>query len=234
MRIAKVSICGFTPTDANIGGCGTGRTEAKRRWLGVYPKIGLKDAREAAAAARKMLDQGIDPAVRRKLDKMAEAKLAENTFQVIAEEWLAKVAREGRAEGTMIRARRLVRKAFPLLGSRPIAEIEAPELLAVLRKVEAKGRYETAKRLRATCGQVFRYAIATGRAGRDPSADLRGALIAPTPRHRAAITKPEDIGALMRVIEGYDGQPETRLALRLLALTFVRPGELRFAEWVEF
>jgi integrase len=122
---------------------------------------------------------------------------------------------------------------YPSIGERRVAEITAPELLSVLRKVEARGRYETARRLRSTCGMVFRYAIATGRAERDPSADLRGALTAPKVSHRSAIVDPMGIGALLRAIDDFDGQPTTRIALRLAPLVFVRPGELRHAEWVE-
>ena len=124
--------------------------------------------------------------------------------------------------------------AYPAIGERPIAEITAPEVLAVLRKVEAGGRYETARRLRSMCGAVFRYAIAIGRAQRDPSVDLRGALTAPKVIHRAATVDPAGIGALLRAIEDYDGLPLTKAALKLAPLVFVRPGELRKAEWDEF
>ena len=124
--------------------------------------------------------------------------------------------------------------AYPAIGDRPIAEITAPELLSVLRKAEAGGRFETARRLRSTCGMVFRYAIATGRGERDPSVDLRGALTAPKVTHRPAIVDPADIGALLRAVEDYDGLPLTKAALKLAPLVFVRPGELRRAEWAEF
>jgi len=124
--------------------------------------------------------------------------------------------------------------AYDVIGDRPIAKITAPELLAILRKIEARGTYETARRLRSTCGMVLRYAIATGRAERDPSIDLRGALTAPQVKHRATIVEPTAIGALLRAIDGFDGQPTTRAALRLAPLVFVRPGELRYAEWKEF
>ena len=124
--------------------------------------------------------------------------------------------------------------ARPGIGSRPIAEISAPEILAVLRPIEARGRHETAKKLRGAIGQVFRFAVATGRAERDPTGALQGALAAPVVNHRAAIIEPKAFGALLRAIDGYDGAPETRAALELLALTFVRPGELRAAEWADF
>jgi integrase len=147
---------------------------------------------------------------------------------------LVKLEREGRAAVTLAKKRWLLDFAYPAIGQRPVAEITAPELLAVFRKVEARGRYETARRLRSTCGMVFRYAIATGRAERDPSVDLRGALTAPKVIHRAAIVDPVGIGALLRAIEDYDGLPLTKAALKLAPLVFVRPGELRKAEWAEF
>ena len=135
---------------------------------------------------------------------------------------------------TLAKKRWLLDFAYPAIGERPVAEITAPELLAVLRKIESRGRYETARRLRSTCGMVFRFAIATGRAERDPSVDLRGALTAPKVVHRAAIVDPAGIGALLRAIEDYDGLPLTKAALLLAPLVFVRPGELRKAEWAEF
>src|SRR4029077_8879284 len=145
------------------------------------------------------------------------------TFKAIADELLAKHAREGRARRTLDKTTWLLGLGTPGIGDRPIQEITAPELLTVLRKVEAKGRYESARRLRSTCGMVFRYAIATGRADRDPSADLRGALTAPKAIHRAAIVDPGGIGALLRAIEDYVGLPLTKAALKLAPLVFVRP-----------
>jgi integrase len=153
---------------------------------------------------------------------------------LVAEELLDKMQREGRAPRTLIKTRWLLAFAYPAIGGRPIAKVSALELLDVLRKIEARGNYETARRLRSTSGMVFRYAIATGRAERDPSIDLRGALTAPTVTHRATILEPVAIGALLRAIEGFDGQPTTRAALRLAPMVFVRPGELRYAEWKEF
>ena len=146
---------------------------------------------------------------------------------------MGKLEKEGRAPQTLNKLRWLLSFANPSIGERRVAEITAPELLSVLRKVEARGRYETARRLRSTCGMVFRYAVATGRAERDPSADLRGALTSPKTNHRSAIIHPTAIGALLRAIEGFDGQPATKAALRLAPLVFVRPGELRHAEWAE-
>ena len=200
--------------------------------IGVYPAVTLKHARVKRDDARRLLADNIDPAMQRRLEKLTAA--SGNTFRAISEEVLVKLEREGRADVTLAKKRWLLHFAYPAFGDRPIAEITAPEVLAVLRKVEARGRYETARRLRSTCGIVFRYAIATGRADRDPSLDLRGALTAPKVVHRAAIVDPAEIGALLRAIDDYDGLPLTKAALKLAPLVFVRPGELRKAEWAEF
>ena len=142
--------------------------------------------------------------------------------------------REGRAEATLTKTRWLLEFAFKAIGDRPVAKISAHELLNLLRKIESRGTYETARRLRSTCGMVFRYAIATDRAERDPSVDLRGALTTPKVKHRSTILEPKAIGGLMRAIDGYDGKPIIKAALRLASVLFVRPGELRHAEWNEF
>jgi len=197
--------------------------------LGSYPTISLAEARQQRDEARKLLATGNDPALKRKLDKQHQAV----TFRLIAEELVEKMRREGRAEATLTKTKWLLTFAYPFIGSRPIREISAPEVLALLRSIEKRGRYETARRARSTCGMVFRFAIATARADRDPTADLRGALTAPKAKHRAAITDPTSIGALLRAIEGYQSQAITRLALKLAPLTMVRPGELRRAEWDE-
>src|SRR5262249_6531283 len=157
---------------------------------------------------------GIDPAVQRKLDKIAAAETRKHTFRVVVEEWIEKLAREGKAPATPEKIKWLIGLACADIGDRPVAEIAAPEVLHALRRVEARGRYETARRLRSTCGQVFRYAISTSRAVRDPSADLRGALTAPKVKHRAAIIEPAAIGAMLRAIDGYDGYPVVTAALR--------------------
>ena len=200
--------------------------------IGVYPTVTLKHAREKRDEAKRLLADNIDPSMQRRLEKLTAA--SGNTFRAVAEELLMKLEREGRADVTLAKKRWLLDFAYPAIGERPVAEITAPEVLAVLRKVETRGRYETAGRLRSTCGMVFRYAIATGRAERDPSVDLRGALTAPKVIHRAAIVDPAGIGALLRVIDDYDGLPLTKAALKLAPLVFVRPGELRKAEWAEF
>jgi integrase len=202
--------------------------------FGVYPDVGLADARDKRDAARKVVAAGRDPAAEKKLLEAERRARQQETFAVIANEWLERMEKEGRSEATLSKLRWLVGFARPSLGDRPIAEITAPELLVALRKVEARGRYETANRLRSTLGTVFRYAIATGRAQRDVAFDLKGALITPKVRHHAAITDPKEVGALLRAIDGYEGQPAVRLALRLLPHVFVRPGELRLAGWKEF
>jgi integrase len=198
--------------------------------IGSYPTVTLREAREKREEAKRLLANDIDPSLQRRIEKQATA----NTFKEVAEELLAKLAKEGRADVTLAKKRWLLGLAYPAIASLPIAKISAPELLAVLRKIEARGTYETAGRLRSTCGMVFRYAIATGRAERDPSVDLRGALTAPKVNHRAAIVEPKAIGALLRAIDGYDGLLTTKAALQLAPLVFVRPGELRRAEWAEF
>jgi integrase len=208
------------------------RFEGKQKAMafGPYPDVSLGEARRGRDEARKLRAQGIDPAARRKADKQAK----EDTFRAVAEELIAKAEREGRAPATLIKMRWLLSFSYQAFGDRPVSEITARELLALLRTIEGRGRYQTAQRLRGECGKVFRYAIATGRAERDPSADLRGALTARPVNHRASIVDPKAIGALLRAIDGFDGQPTTRAGLRLAPYVFVRPGELRHAEWVEF
>lgn len=201
--------------------------------FGVWPDTGLADARAQRDAARKLLARGGDPGEQIKLDRIAATVAAANSFQAIAEEWLAKAERENRSAVTMKKLRWLTTFLNGSIGKRPIASISAQELLVVLRKMESKGRYETAKRLRSTCSQIFRYAIATARADRDVAADLRGALIAPQPVHRPAITDPKGVGGLLRAIEAFEGHVNTKVALRLLPHVFVRPGELRHAEWAD-
>jgi integrase len=202
--------------------------------LGIYPAVSLKDARERRDAAKRLLASGIDPGQQKKTDRITKANTEASTFDAIAAELLDKKLREEKSERTIEKARWLLSLASPTLGPRPIGEITAPDILAVLRIAENRGRLESAKRLRETIGQVFRYAIATGRAEADPTAALRGAIASPNTQHRAAITEPKAFGGLLRAMATYDGAPETCAALELLALTFVRPGELRAAEWKEF
>ncbi len=202
--------------------------------IGVYPAIGLKDAREARETAKRLMADGLDPALTKKQAKAAKVAASGNTFAALAEEFLAKKRREGKAENTLGKLDWLLGLAMEELGPRPIAEITSPEVLVVLRRIEARGQLETAGRLRANIGGVFRYAIATGKAENDPTFALRGALTVPKTKHRAAIVEPVAFGALLRSIQDYEGTPEVRAALKLMALTFVRPGELRNALWSEF
>ncbi len=212
------------------------RYEGKQKKLaiGVYPEVSLAEARKRREAARALLREGRDPMVERRVEKLARAIAAGNTFAAIADELLAKMTREGRAQATLEKTKWLFDFARPLIGDRPIAEISAAEVLTVLRKVEARGRLETARRLRSTIGSVFRYAIATARADNDPTFALRGALTTPKVKPRAAVTDPKAVGALLRSVWAYDGQPATKAALQLMAYLFPRPGELRLAEWPEF
>lgn len=159
--------------------------------FGVWPDTGLAEAREQRDAARKVLARSNDPAEHIKLERIATTVAASNSFKAVADEWLEKSEREGRAETTMKKLRWLLSFTNESIGNRPIASISAHELLLMLRKMESKGRYETAKALRTVCSQIFRYAIATARAERDVATDLRGALIAPKVVHRAAITTPK-------------------------------------------
>jgi integrase len=202
--------------------------------IGVYPATGLREARDAREEAKRLLAAGQDPSLAKRLAKAARATASANTFEAIARKLLGKKRREAKAEGTLRQLEWRLSLARPVIGARPIAAITAPEILGVLRSVESRGRHETARRLRATIGEVFRYAVATGRADTDPTGALKGALTAPIVQHRAAIIEPKAFGGVLRAIEIYEGAPETRAALELLALTFVRPGELRAAEWTEF
>jgi integrase len=197
--------------------------------LGVYPDVSLKEARDKRDEARKLIAQGIDPSAQRKATRAAEAE----TFEAIAREWLAKFGPSWTPEHAERITRRFERNVFPWIGARPVREVTAPELLAVLRRIEERGALDTAHRAHQNCGQVFRYAVATGRAERDPSADLRGALPPVNDKHHASITDPKAIGALLRAMEGYQGSFVVLCALRLAPLVFVRPGEMRGAEWAE-
>jgi integrase len=202
--------------------------------IGVYPTVSLQEAREARDRAKRLLAAGQDPTLTKRLARMSKIAASANTFGAIADELLEKKRREAKAERTTSKVEWLLNFARHDLGARPVAEITAPEILRVLRSVEVRGRLETAKRLRATIGQVFRLAVATGRADMDPTAALRGAIASPVVQHRAAIIEPKAFGGLLRAIATYEGAPETKAALELAAVTFVRPGELRAAEWSEF
>lgn len=201
--------------------------------LGTYPDVSLKEARNRRDQERKKLADRIDPAVNRMAAKLAWEGKQANSFEIVAREWLAKKASGWVASNTEKNTRGLEVNIFPWLGERPITDITPPELLSVLRRAEARGAVDTAHRVLQLCGQVFRYAIATGRAERDPAADLRGALQTAKKRHYAAVTDPKAVGQLLRAIDGYHGSMIICCALRLAPLVFVRPGELRRAEWQE-
>ncbi len=201
--------------------------------IGRYPDVGLKDAREKRDQARKLIAAGANPAFEKKRAAVAASVGAANTFAAVAEELIAKRDREGLKDVTTGKTRWLLSLLAAEIGQRPVAEIEPYELLDVLKKVETSGRLETSKRLLAFASRVFRYAVATARANRNVAADLQGALVAPKVKHHAAIIDPIAVGALLRAIEDFDGQPVTMWALRLAPHVFARPGELRQAEWAE-
>jgi integrase len=201
--------------------------------LGAYPEIGRLAARQARADARALLAKGVDPFLARKAERDARSDSARNSFEAVAREWYGRFSPGWAPTYAAKVLGRLEKDVFPWLGRRPIAEIEAPELLETLRRIESRGAVETTRRQRQIIGQIFRYAIATARAKRDPAADLRGAFAPPAKRHFATLIEPARIGELMRAIHGYQGHFTTCAALRLAPLVFVRPGELRLAEWSE-
>jgi integrase len=198
--------------------------------LGAYPDVTLKRARDRREAARKLIADAVDPSVQRKAERAALAQC----FQGVADEWLELQRKSLAPETISILRARLNSGLYPYLGSRPIAAITAQEVLVSLKRIEARGRHETAHRVRALAGRVFRYAVATGRAQHDVAADLKDALAPVKSKNFASVTDPTRVGGLMRAIHGYSGQPITALALKLAPLVFVRPGELRAAEWSEF
>jgi len=211
------------------------RYAGKRKTLsmGTYPDTGLRDARDKREAARKLLAAGVDPGEQRKAVKAAGEERDANSFAVIAEEWLARQAAR-MAPATLEKAQWTFNDLVnPWIGNRPVTEIDAPEMLKLLRRIEERGAHETAHRTKQRCSQIFRYAIATGRAQNDPTAALRGALAPVVSTSRAAITDPLKMGELLRAIDGYTGSFVVRCAMKLSPLVFVRPGELRQAEWTE-
>jgi integrase len=202
--------------------------------LGVYPNIGLKDARDKRDENRKLLANGVNPGDARKAEQAAKAEAGANSFEVIAREWYAKLSPKWVPAHAKRILRLLEKDVFPWIGKRPVGSVTAAELLSVIRRIEGREANETAHRALQNCGQVFRYAVATGRAERDPTGDLRGALAPVIETHHASITEPKAIGELLRAIDGYMGSAVTKSALQLAPLVFVRPGELRRAEWIEF
>lgn len=189
----------------------------------------MRAARDRRDEAKRKLQSGIDPSAHRKAEKIAEGE----TFEAVAREWFSKFSTNWAPSHSEKVIRRIELDLSPRIGARPIREITAPELLTCLRRIEERGALDTAHRARQNCGQVFRYAVATGRAGRDPSADLRGALPPVKAGHFASVTEPVKVAALLRAIDSYDGTLVTRTALRLAPLVFVRPGELRHVERTE-
>lgn len=208
------------------------RVDGREKLLsfGQYPDVPLRSARERRDEARRLIAARVDPSAKRKAERTATS----DTFEAIAREYLGLKSKSLSARTFAKKLRRFEAFAFPFIGKLPITSIAAPQLLAALRRIEEHGNHETAHRVRAECGEVFRYAVATGRAERDPTGDIRGALAPVVVRNHAAITEPVKIGQLLRAIDGYQGQPATEYALKLLPLVFVRPGELRAAEWSEF
>ncbi len=202
--------------------------------LGAWPAISLVMARALRDKARQQLAFQIDPAAHKRTAMQAARSERDNSFGIVADEWLEKIEREGRAAVTLDKVRWLLGIAKPTLGKLPISNVSALDVLAVLRSMEADGRYESARRMRSVISRVLRYAIATARADRDVAGDLRGALITPKVTHHAAITTAAGAGKLLRAIDGYSGRATTVFALRLSPHLFVRPGELRKAEWSEF
>jgi integrase len=201
--------------------------------IGTYPETSLAEARQRRDQASALLAKGVDPRETKKAQNVAGKQEAE-TFEIIAREWYDKFSPSWAPSHAKTTIRRLELFIFPWLGARPVKAVTAPELLSALRRIEAKGALETAHRVKQVCGQVFRYTIATGRAERDPSGDLRGAIPPASGKHMATITDPKEIAGLLRSIDDYRGSIVTRCALQLAPLVFVRPGELRQAEWSEF
>jgi integrase len=206
----------------------------KRLSFGVYPDVNLKNARFRRDEARKLLANGVDPSENRKAQKAARADRVANSFERVAREWFSKYSNVWAPTHANKIIQRLNTNIFPWIGGKPIAEVSAPELLNILRQIEGRGALDTAHRALQNCSQIFRYGIATGRCDRDPAIDLRGALPPARHEHFAAITEPTEVGELLRAIDGFRGTLVVQSALRLAPLLFVRPGELRKAQWRQF
>jgi integrase len=212
------------------------RFDGKEKLLsfGAYPDVPLVRAREKRDEARSLIADGVDPADNKRAQKAAKADRAANSFEIIAREWFE--ARKDKwapsHSGRLIK--RLQNDVFPWIGGRPIAEITAPEVLSVMKRIEGRGTLDTAHRVHQDCGQVFRYAVSTGRADRDPTGDLRGALPTAAGGHFASITDPDSVGELLRAVDGFKGTLIVQCALKLAPMLFVRPGELRQARWNNF
>ncbi len=205
----------------------------KRLAFGVYPDVTLSQARVKREEAKALLAEGVDPGHQKKLEKLAGTTAARNTFEVVTREWFDKFSPKWSPRYAQKMISRLEKDVFPWLGNRSIGEIEPPELFDVVKRIEDRGANETAHRVLQNCGQIFRYAIVTSRASRDPSTDLKGALSPVITTHFSAITKPDELAKLLLDIRGYQGHFVTRVALNILPYVFTRPGELRRAEWTE-
>lgn len=206
----------------------------KKLGLGRYPDVSLREARRRRDEARQIVAMGVDPSEQKRRDVLAAALNASNSFEAVGDEYLDKMGRDGREAVTINKSRWLLSLFAKALATRPIADITPAELLRALQMIEAKGHHETARRMRSLASRIFRYAVATSRATSDPTALLRGALVAPKVKHHSAILDPKALGHLLRAIDEFEGYPLTRLALQLTPHVFVRPGELRQAEWSEF
>ncbi|PLK25453.1 integrase arm-type DNA-binding domain-containing protein [Novosphingobium sp. TH158] len=206
----------------------------KKLGLGRYPDVSLKEARRRRDEARQTLAMGTDPGEEKKQVALAAALNASNSFEAVGNEYLEKMSRDKREAVTINKSKWLLSLMIPAIGHRPIADLTPAELLKAFQAIEAKGHLETARRMRSLASRVFRYAVATSRASSDPTALLRGALASPKVKHHSAIIEPKAVGQLLNAIEEFTGYPLTALALKLTPHVFVRPGELRRAEWTEF
>ena len=204
-----------------------------RLTFGKYPEVSLAEARDKRLAARKLMAQGIDPGMARREEKHAKEKAALNTFEAVARAWLARTAADRAASTQEKNTAWLERNIFPAIGALPISTIKPWDVLSALRVIEKRGAIESAHKIKQLCGQVFRFAVASGLADRDMTTDLRGALSAVPEAHYAAITDPKEAAELLRAIDAYNGHAYAVVALKLAPLVFVRPGELRTAEWSE-
>lgn len=205
----------------------------KRIALGRYPEIGLAEARRKRDDARQKLIEGVDPLADRKREKLIAIYKAANTFGDVAKEYIDKMVREGRADTTITKANWLLEQLAPISAD-AVADLKPIEVLAALKRIEARGKHETARRCRSFASRVFRYAVATGRAETDPTSVLRGALITPKPKHHSALIEPDAVGELLRAIDAYSGNVMTRVAMQVAPHVMARPGELRQALWSEF
>jgi len=203
----------------------------KRLSLGVYPDVGLKDARARRDSARRLLSEGVDPSANRKAQRSTSSEHAANSFEVIAREWFERYSPNWVPSHASRIIRRLERDIVPWIGKAAVADLTPPQVLEVVRRIEDRGALETAHRALQNCGQVFRFAVATGRAERDATADVRGALPPVKAGHFSAVTDPAQVAEMLRVLDSYRGTVTVRCALRLAPLVFVRPGELRHAQW---